>query len=281
MTRVSSSTTHISIWQRLIFALGIGFFLPQALCEAIIKGNFTQGGLVIGSLAERSDVLQDDEKLDITKTGFYLLGFGRDASREVVVTIKPTKGKTRITTYQIKKRNYNTQRIEGLSTHQVSPTSKKDLTRINKEINQIKRARALLIQEEYFKSGFIWPAKGLISGVYGSQRILNGEPRRPHYGIDIAGKSGDLIVAPADGIVTLVQIDNFFSGQTLILDHGYRLSSSFLHLSEINVSEGQVVKKGEVIGRMGSTGRSTGPHLDWRINLRNHRIDPQLLVPPM
>ncbi len=155
------------------------------------------------------------------------------------------------------------------------------MTRINKEINQIKRARALFIQEEYFKSGFIWPAKGLISGVYGSQRILNGEPRRPHYGIDIAGKSGDLIVAPADGIVTLVQFDNFFSGQTLILDHGYRLSSSFLHLSEINVSEGQVVKKGEVIGRMGSTGRSTGPHLDWRINLRDHRIDPQLLVPPM
>ena len=127
----------------------------------------------------------------------------------------------------------------------------------------------------------MWPAKGRISGVYGSQRILNGEPRRPHYGVDVAAPVGTLVHAPADGLVTLANEDMFFSGGTLILDHGHALSSSFLHLSAILVKEGQRVRQGDPIAKIGATGRATGPHLDWRMNLGRDRLDPQLLVGPM
>ena len=122
---------------------------------------------------------------------------------------------------------------------------------------------------------------GPISGVYGSQRILNGKPRRPHFGVDVARPTGTPIVAPADGVITLAEPAMFFSGGTLIIDHGHRLSSSMLHLHKILVKEGDQVKQGQVIAEIGATGRVTGAHLDWRMNLRGHRIDPQLLVPPM
>jgi murein DD-endopeptidase MepM/ murein hydrolase activator NlpD len=117
--------------------------------------------------------------------------------------------------------------------------------------------------------------------VYGSQRILNGEPRRPHFGIDIATPTGTPVKAPADGVVTMVHPDMFFSGGTLILDHGHRLSSSFLHLSKIVVKEGDEVRQGDIIAEVGATGRVTGAHLDWRMNWGKERVDPSLLVPPM
>ena len=132
-----------------------------------------------------------------------------------------------------------------------------------------------------FLAGFIWPLQGPITGVYGSQRILNGEPRRPHFGVDVAAPTGTPVVAPADAIVTLVHPDMYFSGGTLIMDHGHGLSSTFIHLHKVLVEEGQVVKQGDVVAEVGATGRVTGPHLDWRMNLFTVRIDPELLVPPM
>ena len=130
-------------------------------------------------------------------------------------------------------------------------------------------------------AGFQWPAIGPISGVYGSQRIYNGTPRSPHYGVDVAVPTGTPVLAPSSGVVTLAEPDLFYSGGTIILDHGFRLSSSFLHLSKVHVAVGQEVKQGELIGEVGATGRATGPHLDWRMSWRNQRIDPQLLAPPM
>ena len=130
-------------------------------------------------------------------------------------------------------------------------------------------------------AGFVWPAEGPISGVYGSQRFYNGEPRRPHFGVDVAVPTGTIVRAPAAGVVTLAEPDLYFSGGTVILDHGYRLSSSFLHMSEVAVQVGDELQPGDIIGAVGSTGRATGPHLDWRMNWREQRIDPQLLAPPM
>lgn len=127
---------------------------------------------------------------------------------------------------------------------------------------------------------FIWPAKGRLSGFYGSQRVLNGDPKRPHYGVDVAAPTGTEVVAPADGVVRLAHPDLFFSGGTIIIDHGFGVNSTFLHLSSVDVEVGEPVKQGDFIGRIGATGRATGPHLDWRINWLNHRLDPQLLVPP-
>ena len=120
-----------------------------------------------------------------------------------------------------------------------------------------------------------------ISGVYGSQRILNGKPRQPHYGIDIAAPKGTPVVAPADAVVRLAESDLYYTGGTLILDHGHGLSSAFLHLATVDVRVGESVRRGQKIGTVGSTGRSTGPHLDWRINWFDRRIDPAPLVPPM
>jgi murein DD-endopeptidase MepM/ murein hydrolase activator NlpD len=130
-------------------------------------------------------------------------------------------------------------------------------------------------------AGFVWPAQGPISGVYGSQRFYNGEPRNPHYGVDVAVPKGTPVHAPAAGVVTLAEPDLYFSGGTVILDHGYRLSSTFLHMSEVSVQVGDELQAGDLIGAVGSTGRATGPHLDWRMNWRQQRIDPQLLAPPM
>ena len=132
-----------------------------------------------------------------------------------------------------------------------------------------------------FESGWQWPAKGRISGVYGSQRILNGKPRQPHYGIDIAAPTGTPVVAPADAVVTLVHDDMYYTGGTIILDHGHGLTSAMLHMHTIAVRVGDRLRKGDPIGTVGKSGRATGPHLDWRINLFEARLDPALLVPPM
>jgi murein DD-endopeptidase MepM/ murein hydrolase activator NlpD len=155
------------------------------------------------------------------------------------------------------------------------------MVRIRKEIAQVKKARNRNDSREDFLRGFQWPVKGRISGVYGSQRVLNGQPRRPHFGVDIAAPVGTLVHSPTDGVVTLTHDDMFFSGGTLIIDHGHGLSSTFIHLNAILVKEGDRVRQGDVIAEVGATGRVSGPHLDWRMNLLGDRLDPQLLVGPM
>jgi murein DD-endopeptidase MepM/ murein hydrolase activator NlpD len=131
-----------------------------------------------------------------------------------------------------------------------------------------------------FWRGFDWPALGRISGIYGSQRILNGQPRQPHYGIDIAAPTGTPVYAPASGLVTLVK-DLYFSGWTVVIAHGLGVNSSFLHLDRVDVKPGMMVERGGLIGTIGATGRATGPHLDWRIDWQGRRIDPGLLVGAM
>ena len=162
----------------------------------------------------------------------------------------------------------------------VTPSSTA-LLRIKAEGRAISAARAIFTPVAKFGGGFIWPTKGRISGVYGSQRILNGKPRRPHLGIDIAAPIGHPVVAAAAGTVTLANTDVYFTGGTVIINHGHGLSSVYSHLSAIHARLGQDVKQGEIIGKIGSTGRSTGPHLDWRINWFQERLDPQLLLGPM
>ena len=127
-------------------------------------------------------------------------------------------------------------------------------------------------------AGFDWPASGRISGVFGSQRVLNGEPKRPHFGVEIAAPLGSPVRAAAEAIVTLAEPDLYYSGGTVILDHGHGLTSSYLHMSEVLVTVGQRVARGEAIGAVGAAGRSTGPHLDWRFNWFDQRLDAELLV---
>jgi murein DD-endopeptidase MepM/ murein hydrolase activator NlpD len=155
-----------------------------------------------------------------------------------------------------------------------------NLARIKAEQDQVNATRVTPREAQDFLVPFIWPAKGPISGVYGSQRILNGEPRAPHYGLDIAAPEGSPIVAPAPGIVRLVAPDFFLTGGTVILDHGFGVQSAFIHMSRVDVKDGQVLQQGDLIGHVGKTGRATGPHLHWGMTWGTVRLDPQLWVPP-
>ena len=164
----------------------------------------------------------------------------------------------------------------------VSPPREAALqARIDREVAEIKAARAVITPHPLFDSGFRWPLTGRLSGVYGSHRVLNGKPKTPHYGVDIVQPKGTAIRAPADGVVRLIHTDNYYSGGTLILDHGFGLNSAFLHMQAFHVQVGDYVPQGFVIGTVGSTGRSTGAHLDWRVTYNGVRVDPALVAGPM
>ncbi len=264
---------------------GCGLFLMlvftySCMAQTELSGQFRQGGLVVGKVKPGTQVLFNERTLAVSEQGYFVLGFDRDADDgDQLVTIDP-EGKRHEQLLKVVKRSYNIQRIDGISKKMMAP-SEEDLKRIGQENRLIAEARKQHHQRSYFAQSFQWPANGPITGVFGSQRVYNGEPRRPHYGVDVAGDIGTLVTAPAAGVVTLAHDDMFYSGGTLIIDHGHRLSSSFLHLSEILVKAGDEVEQGEPIARIGNSGRVTGAHLDWRMNWFDRRLDPQLLVPPM
>ncbi len=247
---------------------------------AILNGSFTQGGLLRGSTVAGAKVSVDGRPVRVSKFGDFVLGFGRDAKLNWQLVVDHPDGISYASTISLSAREYDIQRIDGLPPSQVTP-SEENLRRIRNDVKIIRRARTIDADRLDFLEKFDWPIAGIITGVYGSQRILNGEPRQPHYGIDIHAPVGTLVRAPASGVVTVAHPDMFFSGATMILDHGHGLSSAFLHLHEILVKEGDYVRKNDVIATVGSSGRSTGPHLDWRINLFSARLDPQLIAGEM
>ena len=254
--------------------------LSAATAATRLDGNLTQGGLVIGRTDPGSTVSLDDRTVQVGSDGGFILGFHRDAPATAVLVVTAPNGTAGRRTLAIAPRTFDIQRIDGLPPRMVTPPAEV-LERIRRENAQIADLRKIDRPEPLFRSGFVWPATGRISGVYGSQRVLNGEAKQPHYGVDIAAPVGTAIKAPADGVVTLAEPDLYYTGGTVILDHGYGLSSAFLHMSAVSVKVGDRLRQGDVLGALGATGRVTGPHLDWRMNWFDSRIDPQLLVPPM
>lgn len=241
-----------------------------------LTGRFVQGGLVIGQTEAGANVTFEGRRLRVSPSGIFLIGFSRDAPETATLFIRYSDGSSVRKTLVIAGRTYEVQRIDGLATAMVTPPSE-FLKRIKEENAHIRLVRNQDTPVTLFKSGWIWPARGRITGVYGSQRILNGEPRQPHYGVDISAPEGSTVVAPAAGIVALAEENMYFSGGTLILDHGHGLTSAYLHLRKLYVLAGENVIRGEPIGEIGATGRATGAHLDWRINLFDTRLDPSLL----
>lgn len=239
-------------------------------------GSFQQGGLVLGQLAKSETVSYNGKLLKLNDNRQFLLGFGRNQPVTAEITIHQQSGDRNIV-LNIAPRDYAIQKIEGVPQKTVTP-SDTDIQRIKQDISIVKKARSLVSDKDDFTAGFIQPAIGPITGVYGSQRYYNGVAKSPHYGIDYAAPTGTPVLAPAAGVITMVHDDMFYSGGTLILDHGHGLSSTFLHLSEILVEEGQRVASGSVIAKIGASGRATGPHLDWRMNWLGQRIDPQLVL---
>jgi len=264
-----------------LLSVGLTFSLSVFSFYLDLNGTFTQGGMVVGHVEGVEAVFLQDEALKISSNGDFVFGFGRDFPESADLVLQLSNGRKVIETIEVKKRQYNIQRVDGIDQKIMSKQKPESVwLRIKKDVAAVKKARSEHIESLAFKQQFIWPLIAPISGVYGSQRVYNGEPGRPHYGVDIAAPLGTPVVAPADAVVTLVD-DLYYSGGTIIMDHGYGISSSFLHLSELMVKVGDQIKQGQVIGKVGSSGRSTGPHLDWRMNWYKQRIDPQLLVPEM
>lgn len=262
----------------VLFAIVVMIASSSAAME--LSGNFIQGGLVIGYVSPGSRVTVDGEPVRVSERGAFLIGFGRDAKGPTTVAVSAPDGTMERRQLPVAMRDWNIQRIDGLPAIQVTPNSEA-LARIRVEAALIRAIRGIDSPESGFNGGFIWPVIGPTSGVFGSQRILNGEPRSPHNGVDIAAPPGTFIRAAAGGTVALAHPDMFFTGQSLMIDHGHGLTSVYVHMSEMLVSEGQSVKKGDPIGRVGATGRVTGPHLHWGVALFLTHLDPALLAGPM
>ncbi|HCD49245.1 MAG TPA: hypothetical protein DEQ75_02590 [Alphaproteobacteria bacterium] len=256
----------------------LGSAAPVEALE-IIRGKAIQGGLVIISVADGSSLTANNTPLMISPGGLAAIGFHRDETDSITLEETAPDGKIMTLTLTPEVRQYKEQRINGLPGKMVTPPEAV-MARISRDSQNVRDARAHASPLDAFSKQMDWPTRGIITGVYGSRRILNGQPRAPHYGIDIAAPKGTPVIAPQDGIITMVD-DLYFTGWTIIMDHGHGLSSTFLHLDQTAVEEGQTVKRGEALGTVGSSGRSTGPHLDWRINLFEKRLDPMLVAGPM
>ena len=253
---------------------------PLEARNLTLTGQRVQGGVIVGRTEPGARLTLDGRELRVSPEGHFVFGFGRKAATRAMLRVRYPGGAVEQHPLAVKARTYKVERIEGLPPKMVTP-SEKDLARIQADHKLIKAARKRDIPTAYFAGGFDWPVRGRISGVYGSQRILNGKPKSPHTGIDVAAPSGTPVLAPAAGEVTLAHRDMYYTGMTVILDHGHGLSSYLIHMSAILVRTGDRVKKGDPIGRVGATGRVTGPHLHWGMNWRKARLDPRLVVGPM
>ncbi len=251
-------------------------FGATAAQDMVLNGELTQGSLVRGQVEPGSSVQLNGEKVPVNAQGKFVIGFEREAELTHTLTVQEPGSDSEQRQLELTKREYDIQRIDGLEQSMVTPPESV-LDRIRTDAAKVARARAGQRNLDAVFTRFIWPAQGPITGVYGSQRVLNGKPSRPHYGVDVGGPTGTTVVAPATGVITMAD-DLYYSGNTIILDHGMGVFSTFLHLNSMTVNVGDTVQRGEQIGTIGATGRATGPHLDWRINLGNKRLDPQLLV---
>ncbi|WP_262589332.1 M23 family metallopeptidase [Candidatus Pelagibacter communis] len=253
------------------------FFFFFSTANAIeFQGKFLQGHFILGKTNPDAKIIVGKKEVRVSKDGFFVFGIDRDRKYDLIFT-KIFDGKKTTITKKVLKRKYNIQRIDGLEESKVTPPESV-YKRIKKENNAIGEARAINSDLQFFKQKFIMPVEGIISGVYGSQRILNGKPRWPHYGIDIAAKQGTMIKSSGSGKVTMAEDDLYYTGGTVIMDHGHGISTIYSHLENVLVSVGDLINQGDVIGTVGSTGRSTGPHLDFRINWFQTRLDPMSVL---
>ena len=253
---------------------------PAVAAPVHLEGDAIQGGLMRGRAAPGSEAWLDDKPVRVAADGRFVIGFGRDHGPRARLRVRAPGGGSHLRELGIEKHVYRIQRIDGLPPKMVTPSAEA-LKRIRRKAKLIRAVRRLDTPETWFASGFVWPAKGPITGVFGSQRVLNGEPRRPHYGIDIAAPAGTLVTAPAAGRVALAETDLYFTGGTVMVDHGHGVTSVFSHLRDVTARVGQILARGDPLGTIGASGRVTGPHLDWRVNWFAERLDPALLVGPM
>ena len=259
---------------RLFFLI---IFLISTHSNAIeFEGKFLQGHYIVGITNPSAKIIIDKKEVKVSNDGYFVFGIDRDRKLDLTIT-KIQNGKKEKIIKKVLKRKYNIQRIDGLEESKVTPPESV-YKRIKEENNKIGKARSINSDLPFFRNQFIMPVEGIISGVYGSQRILNGKPKWPHYGIDIAAKQGTMIKSSGSGTVTMAEDDLYYTGGTIIMDHGHGISTIYSHLENVMVSVGDKINQGDIIGTVGSTGRSTGPHLDFRINWFQTRLDPMSVL---
>lgn len=248
-----------------------------SFAEIVLNGSVKQGGLLVGKTQPTSKVTLNGQSIAVSEQGDYVFGFSRDEKEKQQLVITDANGSVESKTLIPEQREYKIQRINGIKKSIMKPNPVAQ-ARSRKDSKQIKAARKILSNNTAFAQGFIAPIDGTITGVYGSQRVFNGVPKNPHFGLDYAGKKGDPVKAPASGTVLLWVPDMFYNGGTMIIDHGHGVSTTFIHLSKSYVKPGDIVEQGQVVAAVGNSGRTTGPHLDWRINWFNVKIDPELVL---
>ena len=254
------------------------YFLFISNLEAVeFIGKFTQGSFILGKTDPKNKIFIDKKKVKVTKDGYFAFGLGRDRKNDVLIKVK-NENFSKTIEKKVFKREYKIQRIDGLPSKQVTPPPEV-FEQIKEDNRKIGEARSIESNLEFFTESFIFPIdKYIITGVYGSQRILNGKPRRPHYGIDFHAPEGTPVKAMMDGQVTLAEKNMYFTGGTIVFDHGHGISTLYMHMKDISVKVGEKVKKGQIVGTLGQSGRATGPHLDIRLNWFEVKLDPMTIL---
>lgn len=267
---------------RKSFSLLILFVVSSALFAQNLKitGTAKPGYALIGQAQGIKQVFLDDKEIPFDGSDIFVFGFNRDETGTHILKVDYINGTSETKEYTLPKREYKTQHINSKK-KQFSTPPQDELARIEREKQVMVEARAKmeLTDTTYFKTGFFRPVKGgRITGVYGSQRIVNGEPQNIHYGLDFAKPEGSPVYAMADGIVQLARENFYYNGTFVLIDHGQSLSSIYIHLSKLDIKEGDFVKKGQKIGEVGTTGRSTGAHLHWEVKWNKKHIDPACIL---
>lgn len=273
----------MTVGRRLVAAAGVlvaVFAVAGSGAAASIElpPNARQGELITGRVPPGSTVTAQGRQVRVSDEGWFAFGVGRDENGTADVAVRLPDGRDVRTTVEIQGRDWRIERVDGLPQSTVTPDPQ-IAERIAREQAQVAKARERDDARTDFLQPFVWPVQGRVSGVFGSQRILNGTPRNPHYGLDVAAPTGTPLKAPAGGIVTFAAPDLYLTGGTLTIDHGHGVSSTFIHLSRLDRQVGDRVEQGDVVGAVGATGRATGPHMHWGMNWFDVRLDPQLLLP--
>lgn len=262
---------------RVLVLLAVGISASAQADAPTLKGRWIQGGMVQGQVAPGSQVWFNQTPLLVSEQGQFALGLAIDEPASASLRVRaPGQGEQRFE-FAVEQRQYDVQRINGLPSAMVNPPASV-MAQITRDIERVTSARDRKSPSTEYAQGFIWPVSARVSSVYGSRRVLNGEEKQPHFAVDLAAGKGTPIKASAAGTVSLARTDLYYTGGTVIIDHGQGISTTYLHMSRVDVKAGQEVKQGEVIGQVGSTGRATGPHLCWRANWYQTRLDPSLLI---
>lgn len=260
---------------KFLFSIFSVFFIISNVKAFELCGEIKQGEFVIGKAKDATKISLNDEDILLSKDGYFLLAFGRDEKNTQKLTV--TTDEDINYSFDVGTTKWDVQNIKGVPPRKVEP-SDSDLAAIELERKVVRASLKGVKDNTAWLSGFIMPIEGRISGKFGGQRIMNKVPKNPHQGMDIAAKEGTPIKASADGEVVLAYPDLFYSGNVVVIDHGFGLQTIYAHMKDMKVKVGQKVSQGDIVGTVGMTGRATGPHLHWGASLRNVRFNPQSLV---